>query len=88
VVILRIAGPEEAKNLGGAKGFRLIRIRRSDAQSAENYAGWSRQFATNADRHFHLHKRGQQFIRSHDETLSVVTMCVCNPDRSPIGIHG
>jgi hypothetical protein len=24
----------------------------------------------------------QLFIRTHNETLSVVAMCVCNPDRS------
>jgi hypothetical protein len=28
-------------------------------------------------------KRSQLFIRSHNETLSVVAMCVGNPDRSP-----
>jgi hypothetical protein len=27
------------------------------------------------------------FIRSHNETLSVSAMCVCNPDRSPVGIN-
>jgi hypothetical protein len=30
----------------------------------------------------------QLFIRVHNETLSVVAMCVCNPDRSPARIHG
>ena len=29
-----------------------------------------------------VNKRGQLFIRVHNETLSVVAMCVCNPDRS------
>jgi hypothetical protein len=33
-----------------------------------------------------LHKRGQLFIRVHNETLSVVTMRVHNPDRSPVNI--
>ena len=27
------------------------------------------------------------FIPTHNETLSVAAMCVCNPDRSPVGIH-
>jgi hypothetical protein len=27
------------------------------------------------------------FICPHNETLSVVAMCVCNPDRSPVGIN-
>ena len=30
----------------------------------------------------------QLFIRSHNETLSVVAMCVSNPDCSPARIHG
>jgi hypothetical protein len=34
-----------------------------------------------------FHKRGQLFIRTHNETLSVIAMRVCNPDRSPIGIN-
>ena len=35
-----------------------------------------------------FNKRSQLFIRSHNETLPVVTMCVHNPDRSPARIHG
>ena len=31
-------------------------------------------------------KRGQLFIRVHNETLSVVAMCVCNKDSPPVGI--
>jgi hypothetical protein len=31
--------------------------------------------------------RGQLFIRTHNETLSVVAVPVCNPDRSPVGIN-
>src|SRR5437762_10333985 len=33
---------------------------------------------------FEFQKRSQFFIRTHNQTLSVVTMCVCNPDSSPI----
>jgi hypothetical protein len=33
-------------------------------------------------------KRSQLLIRTHDETLSIVAMCVSNPDRSPVGING
>jgi hypothetical protein len=29
----------------------------------------------------------QFFIGAHNETLSVVTMCVSNPDRSPARVH-
>ena len=28
-----------------------------------------------------------KFIRAHNETLPVVAMCVCNSDRSPVGIN-
>jgi dihydrofolate reductase len=34
-----------------------------------------------------LRKCGQLFIGVHNETLSIVAMRVCNPDRSPIGIN-
>jgi hypothetical protein len=37
---------------------------------------------------FQFQKRSQLFIRAHNETLSVVAMCVCNEDRSPTRIHG
>ena len=40
-----------------------------------------------ANRRFKFHKRSQLFIRAHNETLSVAAMCVCNPDRSPVGIN-
>jgi len=36
---------------------------------------------------FELEKRRQLFLRVHNKTLSVVAMCVCNPDRSPVGIN-
>jgi hypothetical protein len=35
---------------------------------------------------FQFHKRGQLFIRMRNEALSVVAMCVSNPDRSPLRI--
>jgi hypothetical protein len=36
---------------------------------------------------FEFDKRGQPFIGTHNETLPVVAMCVCNPDLSPVGIN-
>jgi hypothetical protein len=33
------------------------------------------------NRRFQFHKRGQLFIGTHDEPLSVVAVCVSNPDR-------
>src|SRR6266513_700191 len=41
-----------------------------------------------ASRRFKFQKRGQLLIRVHNETLSVVAMCVCNEDCSPATIHG
>jgi hypothetical protein len=38
------------------------------------------------DRRFEFHKRGQLFIRMHNETLSI-TMRISNPDCSPVGIN-
>jgi hypothetical protein len=40
----------------------------------------SKQFAA-------FQKRSQLIIRADDETLSVIAMRVCNPDRSPVGIN-
>jgi hypothetical protein len=40
-----------------------------------------------ADRGFEFQKRGQFFIRPHDEALSVVAVRVNNPDRFPVGIN-
>jgi len=39
------------------------------------------------NRRFKLDKRSQYFISAHDETLSVVAVCVSNPDCSPLTIH-
>src|SRR5262249_7185579 len=37
-------------------------------------------------RYFKLHKRRQLFLRTHNETLSVVAMRVCDPDITLLGI--
>jgi len=39
------------------------------------------------NRRFEFDESRQLFIRAHNETLSVVAMRVCNPDRSPAGIN-
>ena len=39
------------------------------------------------NRPFQFHKRSLLLIRAHKETLSIVAMHVCNPDRSPVGIN-
>ena len=67
--------------------LRLIQDRLGDADFGKNLAKLSNQFTASASRRLQFQKRCQLFIRSHNETLSVVAMCVCNPDRSPAGIN-
>jgi hypothetical protein len=50
----------------------------------KNLANRSSQFIASADRRFEFHKRGQLFIRTHNETLSGIAMRISNPDRSPV----
>jgi hypothetical protein len=50
-------------------------------------ANLSRRFAARANRRFEVQKRSQLFIRTHNETFSVVAMRVHNPDRLPVGIN-
>jgi hypothetical protein len=45
------------------------------------------RFVYGSNRQFQFNKRGQLFIRVHNETLSVIAMGVSNPDRSPVGIN-
>ena len=41
-----------------------------------------------ANRRFEFHERSQLFLRTHNETLSVAAMGVCNEDCSTAKIHG
>ena len=59
--------------------------RRSEFRKTLASLSW--QFAAIANLRFEFKKRGQSFMRSHNETLSVVAMRVSNPDRSPVGIN-
>jgi hypothetical protein len=36
---------------------------------------------------FQFHERRQLFIRMNNETLTIVTVCISNPDGSPVGIN-
>jgi hypothetical protein len=55
---------------------------------SEKLASLASQFARTPNRGFDFHKRSQLFIRAHNETLSIVTVRVCNPDRSSARIQG
>jgi hypothetical protein len=65
-----------------------VQIRFRCAEFRKNLAGLSRQFAARANRRFQFHKRRQLFFGTHNETLSIVAMCVSNEDRSLFAIHG
>jgi hypothetical protein len=39
------------------------------------------------NRRFESHKRSQYFVRSHNDTLSIVVVCIDNPDCSPFAIQ-
>jgi hypothetical protein len=51
--------------------------------SAKNLANLSNQFAINPHRRFQFNERSELFIRTHNETLSIVAMRVNHPDRLP-----
>jgi hypothetical protein len=59
-------------------GFTLTSLE-DDRRVCKNLANLSKQFAASADCGFIFHKRCQLFIRAHNETLSVVSVRVCNP---------
>jgi hypothetical protein len=40
------------------------------------------------NRPFQFQKRSQLFIGVHNEPLSIVAMCINNPDCVPLGING
>jgi hypothetical protein len=50
-------------------------------------SAWVRETGRSPNRRFKFQKRGQLFSRPHNETLSVVAMCVRNPDCLPVGIN-
>jgi hypothetical protein len=45
------------------------------------------KFVASADGGFKFQKRSQLFIGVLNETLSIIAMRVCNPDRSPVAIN-
>jgi hypothetical protein len=68
----------------------LLVIRIEDSYVSQSiYSGSTRILLAICDgsRRFKFKKRRQLFIRTHNETLSVVPMRVSNPDRSPAGIN-
>jgi hypothetical protein len=58
-----------------------------EAKMASSKSGESFQWDSDASRRFKLHKRGQLFIRAHNEALPIAAMRISDPDRSPAGIN-
>jgi hypothetical protein len=85
---LTIAGPEETKNLAGRNVLRLIQIRIATSSLEEISSGCQDNSPQTPNRRFQFHKSSQLFIRTHNETLSVVAVRVGNEDRSPVRIDG
>ena len=81
------AGLEKAKNLAG-EVLHLIQDCLSDAEFGKNLASVSIQIAASANRPFEFQKRGQLFIRSHNEMPAFAAMPLRNPDCSRLGING
>ena len=92
----KIAAPPTITKIVGNKADLMVSvlpIRRPRDEVLENLPALSRnQWRAHSQfkppgRRFKLNKRGQPFIRTHNETLSVAAMCVSNPDCSPVGIN-
>jgi hypothetical protein len=79
VLILRLQVRNRRRTERG-NALRLIQDQLSDADFGKNLANPSNQFTAPANHRFEFEKRRQLFIRAHNETLSVATMCVNNPD--------
>jgi hypothetical protein len=81
-----VAGPEETKNLAG-KDPTPDSDPLNDVEFGENPASLSRQKTATPNRRFQFHKRSQLILWAHNETLSVVTVRVHDPNCSPFTIH-
>jgi hypothetical protein len=81
-LLFGVAGPERAKNPAG-KTPPPVSDPFDGVESGKNPASLSSKKTATPTRRFNLYKRDQLFIRTRNEPLSVVAMCVCNQDCSP-----
>jgi hypothetical protein len=58
-----------------------------DAEFGKNLASLSNQFAASRIADFQLQKPRQLFIRTRNETLPIVAVCINNPDCSSVEIN-
>jgi hypothetical protein len=80
------AGPEETKNPAGQNVLRPIQIRLPIRVLQESHV-LVKPIRHQPESQLLIPQRSQLFICTHNETLSIVAVCVCNPDRSPVGIN-
>jgi hypothetical protein len=71
---------------GGGNVLRLIQIRLATPSLRKSHPLVKLNPASSANRRFKSQKSSQDFIRVHNETLSLAVR-VSNPDRSPARIH-
>jgi hypothetical protein len=76
------------RRTSGKKVLRLIQIRLAELSLAKIPTASQEYSLQDPNWRFKFHKRSQLFIRTHNETLSVAAMRVCNPDGSSLGING
>jgi hypothetical protein len=60
----------------------------SDAEFEKMSPARQAPSASSANRQFEFQKSSRDFLRVHNETLSVAAMCVNNPDCLSLGING
>jgi hypothetical protein len=78
-----IAGPDETKNRARRGVLRLVQIRLATASLEKISLACQDKFAAGANGRLKFERGRQLFIRTRDETLSIVGMRVRNPDCSP-----
>ena len=78
---------EEAQNLAGQMFPAWFQTRLIDAEFGKNVANLS-NIRRKGESPIQVPDASQLFISAHYETLAVVSMRICNPDRSPFGIDG
>jgi hypothetical protein len=71
-LVVNCRGLEEGEEPSGGNALRLIQIRLSDAEFGKISLTCRDKFAATANHRFQLEKSTQLFIRTHNETFSVV----------------
>jgi hypothetical protein len=86
-LILWKCGSGRGEELAGKSVLRLIQIRLVTSIFGQNSLARQVNSPQITNRRLEFQKRGQLFVCTRNETLSVVAMRVCNPDCSPAEIN-